>query len=212
MLLTKNARRGLVVGCFILGSYASVISANCTSECVDSSACVSVQANNVVIVPPAKKAVRVVSCAARVVQTLVRFGVSAAGIVAIVDAFSNKSGAALYAQAGLGLFALLGACCMGTSWDNEDACGADCCSYADDCHDCYHHDIYHHHDVCFDHDPVIIHHDHIELIQPAIVEPVVVPAPVEPLVQPAADVAPATTSVNADNVEVNNFWNDPFNY
>jgi hypothetical protein len=198
------------------------------NSCVASAnPCCSCEQESAVTVVASSRSVSVMNSAAQIVQMLVRCGVSISGIVAIADAFANQTGKTQFMQAGLGILAVLAALFVRTPWDGENyptsVVEHTYCTQVDpyaNCHDycpaCYHHDVVS--------APVIVQHDTIT--EPIIIHSTTVQATIEPetagetqVVQEPADTQAASqdfvtteSSANTENVELNNFWNDPFNY
>ncbi len=154
------------------------------------------------------------SMAAKIFKTALQAGFSAVGLVAIIDALVNSSGETMVIQTGIGVMALMVSALMSVSRDSGSYSVSHDCSCTHDDH--YYHD-YYNHGTCYL-DPIVVSHDdvqqpaviynhqHVEIIQPVVVQNSVA-VQTDPVI-----VQPATPSVNADNVEVNKFWNDPFNY
>lgn len=173
----------------------------------------ALQGEPVDIVQPAKKTVT--SRVAQAMRTFYGFGLSAAGIVAIVDAFSNRSGTAMIAEAGLGFVALIAAFLAHTSWDGETTFVSDdyYCHHDDYCYDCYNHGHCYHEPVVYHCDPVVHHHETVQVVQPVIHQQITVVQPTGVVSMPSVEpVQPSLPRENSTNTELNNFWNDPFNY
>jgi hypothetical protein len=139
--------------------------------------------------------------AARIVKALFRAGIGAAGIAAILDAFSSRSGTLLMTEAGLGALALLAAFFYQASWETGNA------GYVHEHHDCVVPQSWYIHEPGYV--PVVIESVFEKPIETAIIEQQpTTPQPEQAVATPET----ATQESNPCNAEVTKFWNDPFNY
>lgn len=190
---------------------------------------------SVTIACSTKTSPTLVARTAAFIKALFGMGITMAGAVALIDSLNQKFGKDALAEGSIGVVALIAGIALLASNDTEcstcssDCCNSHCCTHEIDCHDCYYHNhcvyhdpivyqeviqpVIHHHEHVVIEQPIIQHHEHVYVENTVIASaPEVVVPVVAAQMTPAAELQPVQASVNADNAEVNTFWNDPFNY